>query len=230
MCLLIHHRTSSLHFFTWTLIGDTRPVPQYLTTQFAPPVLLPGNFISPSILSILQDRARRLPFYIACPNSTKKNDLILHNTLQNTARPTVLFYSIMTHIYQVIWDIDICTYIRIHTLHSLCSSHTVLQCCAQVYGMQEVFSTDFKWLKLKHTVLKYFFQRQHLSSFQSSNGQHGIGHMKFAEITHLSRNVRGWEFSRNSVFSSPSHFPTLGGGMKKEAKAGRREQLYCHVP
>lgn len=98
MCLLIHRRTSSLHFFTWTLIGDTRPVPQYLTTQFAPPVLLPGNFISPSILSILQDRARRLPFYIACPNSTKKNDLILHNTLQNTARPTVLFYSIMTHI------------------------------------------------------------------------------------------------------------------------------------
>lgn len=132
MCLLIHHRTSALHFFTWTLIGDTRPVPppHYITAQFAPTLLLPGNFISPSILSILQDRARSLPFYIAGPNSTKKNDLTLHNILQNTACQTVLFYSIMIHIYQVIWDIDICTYICIHTVHSLCPSHTVLQCCA----------------------------------------------------------------------------------------------------
>lgn len=136
MCLLIHHRTSALHFFTWALIGDTRPVPHYLTAQFAPTMLLPGNFISPSILSILQDRARSLPFYIAGPNSTKKNDLTLHNILQSTACQTVLFYSIMIHIYEVIWDTDICTSICIHTVHSLCPSHTVLQCCAQVYGMQ----------------------------------------------------------------------------------------------
>lgn len=120
MCLLIHHRTSALYFFTWTLIGDTQPIPHYLTAQLAPTMLLPGNFISPSILSILQDRARSPPFYIAGPNSTKKNDLKLHNILQNTACQTVLLYSIMIHTYQVIWDIDICTYSSFFVSQSHC--------------------------------------------------------------------------------------------------------------